>query len=742
MTWTIVLLLLTQLAGVRGAAPAEAYAGAPWFEPGKTYTQNFPDPEILLDGDTYYAYGTSTGGAYLPVMSSKDLQTWTARRAYDPGPPLNADPYFNDALPYPAKWGVERNTTNRMKKEVWAPGVAKIGTLYHAYYTVRTRIDPPRYCISVASSNSPEGPFTDTSSAPLVCDADPAGSIDPDPYVDPDTKRAYLVWKSEGVVGSQPTKTWIRELASGGKTFAAGSSQRELLRTTQAWEGNVTENPSLVKHEGRLYLLYSGNEWASSRYATGYALCETVQGPCTKPRSEPLLASSGDRLGRGGGTLFHDKNGNLRLSHQYWNAPYTSYPDYATCSKAGTCTTQGQRRMETLPLTGTGTGLRVGAPGPLAGPGKHVPLQPTRLLDTRTGNGAVKGSVPAGKSVRLQVTGRGGVPTSGVTAALLNLTITGSHGPGYVQAYPTGKGVPGASSNMNVTRTGETIAVHALVPVGDGGTVTIHTSGGGHLVADITGYHAPASTSTSGRYNALAPGRILDTRKEGGIRTSGSALELQVTGRGGVPAAGVSAVALNVTVTGATTNGHVQVIPTGGSTPIGTSSNLNHTRGQTVANLVVVPVGRDGKVTLVTAGTTHLVVDTAGWYTDQSAPSSSSGLLVPVEPARLLDTRSGARPGDNASVHVTPVGRANVPTSGVAGVMLTVTATQAAGAGHVQALPRDGGTLGTSSTLNMTRAGHTIANSAAAKTGAGGSVTLFTNRSTHLVADVTGYYTQ
>src|SRR6266542_4245157 len=51
------------------APPAVAYPGAPWFEPGKPYNQNFPDPSVLRVGDTYYAYGTATGGSYLPVMT-------------------------------------------------------------------------------------------------------------------------------------------------------------------------------------------------------------------------------------------------------------------------------------------------------------------------------------------------------------------------------------------------------------------------------------------------------------------------------------------------------------------------------------------------------------------------------------------------------------------------------------------------------------------------------------------------
>jgi hypothetical protein len=384
LRWTL-LPALVALLGAGLATPASAYPGAPWFEPDKPYAQNFPDPDVLRVGSTYYAYGTSTGGAYLPVMRSTDLRTWVARSAYDP--PGNDDPFFNDALPEPASWGADVSTGSRMTKQVWAPGVERFGDGYVAFYSIRTRVSPPRYCISRAVSASPEGPFVDRSSGPLVCDADPAGSIDPEPFVDPATGTPYLIWKSEGVVGSMPTRIWSRQLTADGTAFAADSTARELLRTSQAWEGNVIENPSMVRSGGQLYLFYSGNEFASADYATSYATCRTPAGPCTKARTTPLLASSGDRLGPGGASAFLDTADRLQLAHHWWNAPYTSYPAYPQCEREGTCQTQGQRRMSVVELSGSGTSLRVGPTPVLSTPSRLVPLPPERVLDTRSGLG-------------------------------------------------------------------------------------------------------------------------------------------------------------------------------------------------------------------------------------------------------------------------------------------------------------------------------------------------------------------
>ena len=50
--------------------------------------------------------------------------------------------------------------------------------------------------------------------------------------------------------------------------------------------------------------------------------------------------------------------------------------------------------------------------------------------------------------------------------------------------------------------------------------------------------------------------------------------------------------------------------------PAPSTSNLNFTAGQTIANLVVVPVGADGNVIVYhKAGSVHVIADVAGWYT-------------------------------------------------------------------------------------------------------------------------------
>ena len=127
----------------------------------------------------------------------------------------------------------------------------------------------------------------------------------------------------------------------------------------------------------------------------------------------------------------------------------------------------------------------------------------------------------------------------------------------------------------------------------------------------------PAPPSPGARYNSLSPARILDTREGNGAPAaplgSGKTLDLQVTGRGGVPSSGVSAVVLNVTVTEPSAGGFLTAFPTGEARP--NASNLNFTAGQTVPNLVVAKLGAGGKASLYNPfGSVQVIADVAGWY--------------------------------------------------------------------------------------------------------------------------------
>ena len=139
-----------------------------------------------------------------------------------------------------------------------------------------------------------------------------------------------------------------------------------------------------------------------------------------------------------------------------------------------------------------------------------------------------------------------------------------------------------------------------------------------HEVLSVTRTRIPlAGPLPAGSFGVLGPVRLLDTRTALGAAgpvAAGGSVALPVTGHGGVPASGVSAVVLTVTVTQPGRAGYLTAYPDGGARP--TVSNLNFTAGQTVPNLVIVPVGADGKIRLYNGspGTVQLIADIAGYY--------------------------------------------------------------------------------------------------------------------------------
>jgi hypothetical protein len=256
-----------------------------------------------------------------------------------------------------------------------------------------------------------------------------------------------------------------------------------------------------------------------------------------------------------------------------------------------------------------------GPSGAIAGSRYH-PLAPARLLDTRAGLGAALARIAAAGTLDLQVTGQGGVPAAGVSAVVLNVTVTDTLGGGFLTAWPTGDVRP-LASNLNFVL-GQTVPNLVVVKVGTDGKVSFYNGGGAaNLVADVAGWFGAGGEATGARYHAVAPARLLDTRAAlgaplGAVAT-GATMDLQVTGRGGVPATGVSAVILNLTAVDPAGGGFLTAWPTGDPRPL--ASNLNFATGQTAPNLVVAKLGSGGKVSLYNGGgAVHLVADVAGWY--------------------------------------------------------------------------------------------------------------------------------
>lgn len=236
--------------------------------------RDFPDPALIKVGSTYWAYATQTflaNGARINIQlaSSPDLVNWT---------------YRGDALPTKPAWSTQ-------VWNFWAPHVtyAADQSKYIMYFSADA--DTAGMCIGIATSDVPQGPFTDVG-GPLACG--PNGDfeyIDPMEFDDPASGKRYLYWGS----GYKPIS--VRELAADRMRFAAGSAPTVVIPTSGAPYEALVEGPWLVKRPDAYYMFYSGNDCCSlpnPHYAVLVARSSSPAGPFQK---------MGDALGTGNSTI-------------------------------------------------------------------------------------------------------------------------------------------------------------------------------------------------------------------------------------------------------------------------------------------------------------------------------------------------------------------------------------------------------------------------------------------------------
>ncbi|MDO8363848.1 MAG: DUF1501 domain-containing protein [Actinomycetota bacterium] len=239
-------------------------------------------------------------------------------------------------------------------------------------------------------------------------------------------------------------------------------------------------------------------------------------------------------------------------------------------------------------------------------------VTPYRVLDTRNGTGGRTTPIAVNSSYDVTVRGVAGVPAA-ADSVVVNVTAVAPTAAGYLTVWPSGQTRPNASSVNFVS--GQAVPNLVIAKVGTNGKISVYNANGStHVVVDILGY---MSSTAPGRHFPLAGGRLLDTRPaSGGTGPMGAASTraVQVLGVGGVPASGVSAVALNIAAYGPTANTFITAWPNGDARP--NTSNLNPRVGTDVLNLAIVKVGTTGKVQLYNQnGSVNVVVDVVGYFT-------------------------------------------------------------------------------------------------------------------------------
>jgi beta-xylosidase len=284
----------------RTPGPAASEADPAGDAPPRVLDQNFPDPDVLKVGNTYYAYATqpSDNSMNLSVATSRNLTAWQVSST-DPLPKLPA-------------WATAGRT--------WAPDVAAVGDTFVMYITARNT-DPDLQCIGVAKASKPEGPFEPVGQKALICPVDQGGAIDAGSFVDTDGKR-YLLWKNDGNCCGKDTWLYLQPMTPDGLRIAG--PPKRLIKQTEGWEGNLVEAPTLVRRGSTYVLFYSANDYGGEKYATGYATAPKIDGPYKKG-PEPLMTTDEiGVIGPGGQDVVELPGGKTRIVFHGWDAAIVS----------------------------------------------------------------------------------------------------------------------------------------------------------------------------------------------------------------------------------------------------------------------------------------------------------------------------------------------------------------------------------------------------------------------------------
>ena len=239
------------------------------------------DPYILLDGDTYYAYGTNDPDG-IAVWTSTDLLRWTKR----------------------ATLALHKEQTSE-RQWFWAPEVYRLNDRYYMFYSANEHL-------YVATATSPLGPFRQQGSCMTKAMLGDEKCIDSSLFID-DDGQAWLFF----VRFTDGNCIWMCQLNDDYTTLRP-ASLKKCINVSQSWEdrmGRVNEGPFVLKHGGIYYLTYSGNDYRSQDYAVGYAQSRTLSASTSwsKYTGNPIVRRVEDLLGTGHHSFFTDKEGRLRI---------------------------------------------------------------------------------------------------------------------------------------------------------------------------------------------------------------------------------------------------------------------------------------------------------------------------------------------------------------------------------------------------------------------------------------------
>jgi len=321
--------------------------------------------------------------------------------------------------------------------------------------------------------------------------------------------------------------------------------------------------------------------------------------------------------------------------------------------------------------------------------GGVVMVPPVRLYDSRTDPRRLP--LGAGASAQVRVTGRAGVPSTGVAGVLLQVGAVAATTATTLTARPSG--TPHLTG-VHVAAEGSTRrdGLVVVAPGAAGRVEVTNDAGEAHCTVDVVGYLPRAGGSST---LALRPGRLFDSRTSGGVLVPGSPVSVAARGLRGVRATATAVMAV-VTVVDAATPG--RLVAWGQRTRPSVGSSMSFAAGGRTSRTMTVPLDSAGRLRLeVVEGSAHVLVDVVG-----SLQTGAGGTVTPVRNRALSDVDVSA----GSTSRVVVAGRLGVPSSGVAAALVQVTVTCPGAGGGVTLWPT--GTTRPGAAQVAGRAGETV----------------------------------
>ena len=229
---------------------------------------NTHDPSIIKEGDWFYCYNTDVAYGFAPrigimVRRSKDLVDWQYVG------------WAFSALPSLAAQYITSNGATPVQG-LWAPYIMKVGQEFRLYYSLAASSGRTS-CIGLATSASPEGPWTDKGLVVTSMNSGPGtNAIDPSVVVTPNGEHWMLYGSSwDGLFELQLNATTGLALTPG---------ERGVRKVRRGTTGGMTngnlEAPEIIYNAQKgMYYLFVAYDWLATKYNVRVYRSTSPNGP-------------------------------------------------------------------------------------------------------------------------------------------------------------------------------------------------------------------------------------------------------------------------------------------------------------------------------------------------------------------------------------------------------------------------------------------------------------------------------